>query len=385
MLKPKYYIRTSILFFLLLADVAYGQQESTYQQQIKQIGEKISELGKALSSKQTQRSSEQEKLQKTQSDIKKLQKKISQNQKNVAQQENRINKIQKQIDNYSSYKQQHTEQLSELLNSAYRISRTNYLKLLLNQENPYAIGRLNNYYRYFSQAQSEKIADIKMQLSSLDELKTSYQQEQEKLASSKQQLQKQKRKLQKKQNEKKKLLAKLDSSIDQTSKQIAKLEEDRKRLNNLLGSFSSKKAKPQRYIVTSGNFADQKGRLPLPVAGLLKQKFGVYITANGLRSDGVFFQTNNNKPVRSVYRGKVLFADWFKGYGLMIIVDHGNNYMSLYGHNNKLYKKIGDIVESNEVISESGTTGGLNTAGLYFEIRDNGNPVNPQLWCTGNG
>lgn len=371
-----------VIILLLSNNVAYSQQDATYRQQLKQLGEKISQLGKTLNNKQQQRDKEQNKLYKTDKEINKLQRKIKQSEKTIAQKQVRIKKIKQQIQTHSVDKQQQTEQLAVLFNSAYRISKSNYIKLLLNQKSPYAVGRLNSYYQYFSQAQNEKIADIKMQLAGLDDLQQTYQQEQDNLTRSKQHLVQQKQQLQKTNNKKKKLLASLDSSIDKTNQQITKLEENRNRLNKLLGSFSRQTTETQRYIATEGSFAQNKGKLPLPVRGLLKQKFGVYITDNGLRSDGIFIQTESNKPVKSVYRGKVLFADWFKGYGLMVIVDHGNNYMSLYGHNNKFYKKIGDIVETNEVISQTGTTGGLKTAGLYFEIRSNGSPINPQLWCT---
>lgn len=381
MFKPAYYRNILLTSLLILGNTAYAEQDASYRQQIQQLAEKITSLGKTLDKKQQQRENEQVQLQKTEKQISKLLSKINQSETRVSQQKSRINKIQQQIENYNANKSQQTEQLSALLNSAYKVSKANYLKLLLNQENPYAVGRLNSYYKYFSQAQNEKIADIKMQLASLDDLKQQYQQQQEELADSQQQLLKQKKQLQTTRNRKKALLASLDKTINQTSQQIEKLETDRQRLSDLLGSFKKQPKSVPRYVPTSGSFADNKGKLPYPVNGNLKQKFGVYITANGLRSDGVFLQTDNKQSVRAVYRGKVLFADWFKGYGLMIIIDHGNNYMSLYGHNNKLYKKIGDIVETNEIISQTGTTGGLTNAGLYFEIRSNGSPVNPQLWC----
>ena len=98
-------------------------------------------------------------------------------------------------------------------------------------------------------------------------------------------------------------------------------------------------------------------------------------------SEGLFIKTNGNASVKSIFRGRVIFAEFLKGYGLLLIIDHGDNHISLYGHNDVLYKKVGDIVETNEVVSQSGVTGGLRSAGLYFEIRKNATPVNPATWC----
>jgi septal ring factor EnvC (AmiA/AmiB activator) len=101
-----------------------------------------------------------------------------------------------------------------------------------------------------------------------------------------------------------------------------------------------------------------------------------------MRSEGLFFNTLGSVSVKSIFRGRVIFADFLKGYGLLIIVDHGDNHISLYGHNDRLIKKVGDIVSSGETIANSGVTGGLKSHGLYFEIRDNATPVDASKWCS---
>jgi len=100
-----------------------------------------------------------------------------------------------------------------------------------------------------------------------------------------------------------------------------------------------------------------------------------------MRSEGLFYNTQGSKPVHSIFRGRVLFADFLKGYGLLIILDHGDDHISLYGHNDRLLKKVGDKVESNEIIAKSGVTGGLKSHGLYFEIRKNATPIDASKWC----
>jgi len=125
----------------------------------------------------------------------------------------------------------------------------------------------------------------------------------------------------------------------------------------------------------------QKGRLNCPVNIDATTEFGQRIISSGMRSEGVFYATQGSIPVKSIFRGQVLFADFLKGFGLLMIVDHGDDHISLYGHNELLYKKVGDAVDTDETISKTGTTGGLKSHGLYFEIRNNTTPVNPKTWC----
>ena len=133
--------------------------------------------------------------------------------------------------------------------------------------------------------------------------------------------------------------------------------------------------------MVKGGFIKQKGRLNYPVEGKHLRKFGSRLAESGMTSEGLFIQTKQKIPVKSIFRGRVIFAEFLKGYGLLLIVDHGDDHISLYGHNEVLTKRVGDVVETNEVIAKTGVTGGLKSPGLYFEIRNNATPVNPATWC----
>ena len=133
--------------------------------------------------------------------------------------------------------------------------------------------------------------------------------------------------------------------------------------------------------MVKGGFIKQKGRLNYPAQGKHKRKYGSRLAESGMRSEGLFIETNGSQAVKSIFRGRVIFAEFLKGYGLLLIIDHGDDYISLYGHNNSLNKKVGDIVETNEVVARSGVTGGLKSTGLYFEIRNNTTPVDPATCC----
>jgi len=192
-------------------------------------------------------------------------------------------------------------------------------------------------------------------------------------------------------------VVKLSKQVAQGSKDLSRLQADRKRLSGLIKQLAIQAAELKRLeqqreqqevnrddlakSVLKGGFLKQKGRLKAPVKGRLKYQYGSRLAESGMRAEGVFFDTRKSQTVHSIFAGRVLFADFLKGYGLLIIVDHGDQHISLYGHNQLLYKKVGDMVETDEVISKSGTTGGLRKPGLYFEIRKNATPVDPSKWC----
>ena len=167
--------------------------------------------------------------------------------------------------------------------------------------------------------------------------------------------------------------------------ELAKIEREQEEAEKRAIEQAKREGKkpPKRKIrrPVKGGFTKQKGRLVCPVESVPKTKFGERVLSSGMLSEGVFYDTKTSQRVQSIFRGQVLFADFLKGFGLLIIIDHGDEHISLYGHNEVLYKKVGDAVDTNEVISKTGKTGGLKSNGLYFEIRKNATPVNPLNWC----
>jgi septal ring factor EnvC (AmiA/AmiB activator) len=119
------------------------------------------------------------------------------------------------------------------------------------------------------------------------------------------------------------------------------------------------------------------------VAGRLAAGFGERREVGDLRWRGAFITAPANRDVHAVAHGRVAFADWLRGFGLLIIIDHGDDYMTLYGHNQSLYKAVGDTVAPGDVIASVGDTGGMDRNGVYFELRHKGEPQNPQNWCAG--
>jgi septal ring factor EnvC (AmiA/AmiB activator) len=174
----------------------------------------------------------------------------------------------------------------------------------------------------------------------------------------------------------------LNNNISSEKQKLASLADNEKQLKDLIEKLRAA-LKDIPSIDQGKGFNQLKGQLYWPVVGTPSNKFGQSRNAvrNKLNWEGVFIPSTEGNNVRSIYHGRIAFAEWMRGLGLLIIVDHGDGYMSLYGHNQSLFKQVGEWVNAGEKLASVGNSGGSNRPGLYFEIRKQGNPVNPAQWC----
>jgi murein hydrolase activator len=268
--------------------------------------------------------------------------------------------------------------LAAQLRVAYVIGREEPLKLLLNQQDPLHSGRLFAYYGYFGRARADQIAQIQAQVQRLEELDQQLQQQQTELARLKATQQQQMQQLERARNDRQQVLANLTAAARTREQSLARLKSQQADLEGLLRQLNrslKSVAPPDNATV----FGRSRGLLPWPVAGQLTAQFGD-TRASGVRWEGVVIATERDAPVTAVSAGRVVYADWLPGMGLLVIVDHGEGYMSLYGHNDRLLKAAGESVGSGEAIAAAGDTGGRAAPELYFEIRRGGRPVNPAPW-----
>jgi len=270
--------------------------------------------------------------------------------------------------------------LGEQVRAAYMIGRQEYLKLLLNQQDPAAVGRTMTYYRYFNQARRERIEQALQSISQLDEVPRRLEQEKQVLQGMRDQERIKKLALEKSNRQRAQLVARLSQEINSIEKQITRLRQDEQQLKAVLEAIQDTLADilPADQL---RSFAAFKGRLTWPARGKVDNLYGQSRHKGRLKWNGVLIHAREGNSVHAVSRGRVAYADWLRGYGLLIILDHGDGYMSLYGHNQSLFKEAGDWVEADEAIASVGNSGGQQTAGLYFEIRHNGQPANPAKWC----
>jgi septal ring factor EnvC (AmiA/AmiB activator) len=275
---------------------------------------------------------------------------------------------------------QRREQLAEQIRASYRLGRQSKLKLVLNQDSPAQLGRMIAYYDYINRAQAERISDLRKALHTLEGMQESIDAELIRL----QDVQKEQglvlKQLDEQRNDRRLLLAELAGQIRSDESRLQELERNRQDLETLIARLANALADIPADLGQHLGVASRRGRLPMPVKGPVKHAFGQTRTG-GLRWQGWLIEANAGQDVIAVAYGRVAFADWLRGYGLLVIIDHGEGFMSLYGHNESLLHEVGDWVEPGETISVVGMAAG-NNQGLYFEMRKDGKAIDPAAWLT---
>jgi septal ring factor EnvC (AmiA/AmiB activator) len=260
--------------------------------------------------------------------------------------------------------------------------REELFKLLLSQESPATLGRMLVYFDYYNRARTEQIAAVSAELAKLDELESATAHAEEQLAALEAKQASELKALERSRDDRRAAVAKLDAEIRDANAAASKLRNEERRLSEVVKRLAELSS--DFPVDNEQPFARSKGKLAWPVQGRLAGDYGQPRGAGGpVKWTGVLLEANAGTPVKAVYHGRVAFADWLQGLGLLVIVDHGGGYMSLYGHNEVLLKESGDWVEPGETIAQVGDSGGQARPGLYFEIRYNGEPVNPHPWIAG--
>lgn len=272
-----------------------------------------------------------------------------------------------------------TEHLKAQVVAAYLSGEQERIKLLLNQHDPATLGRLMTYYRYMSEYRGANIEAVNGHIRELSDLRDRAAVEQSRLEGLTRARYAELKELNEAQEERQSLLAALNSQIQEEGSEVERLaaqEQDLARLITELTSILSD------YPITSEEpFSKLKGSLTWPVAGSLIHDFG-QPRAGGLKWNGVVLAAPRGQEIRAVYHGRVVFADWLAGMGLLVIVDHGDNFMTLYGYNETTLKSAGDWVAPGDVLATVGDSGGQQRTGLYFEVRQGAKPMNPRQWAS---
>ncbi len=269
--------------------------------------------------------------------------------------------------------------LAALLRSAYALGRNEELKLLLQQNDVAAIARVLAYNRYFQRARVGRIDRLSRDLEDLARVQDSIRSKTAELEATRGARAAEVEKLETERGEREKLVDELDAKLKEQGAHAAALGKDEKALAALLEKLRDVFADIPQQLSGAEPFASQRGRLAWPVQGKVVRGFGA-ADESGRKSSGLLLAARTGTAVHAVSHGRVVFADWLRGYGLMIIVDHGDGYLSLYGCNETLLKDVGDWVNAGETLATSGASGGQKTPGLYFEVRAKGQPVDPKAW-----
>ena len=264
--------------------------------------------------------------------------------------------------------------------SAWMNGNDEYLKLLFNQEDPGRSARMLRYYRYFSAARADKLAAFDATLAELAVVADEIDARSAVLQQQQQLLEVQRNEQLASQQQRQTLLARLDADLAAQDAELGKLEMDKIEIELLLQELQSSLSDLTNEAEQEP-FASRKGQLIWPLDGPHINSFGARHSLGDLRWEGITIGATAGADVRAIHHGRVVFADWFTTSGLLLIIDHGDGYMSLYAHNQELFKAVGEWVAAGDVIAAAGTTGGQREANLYFEIRRDGRAENPASWC----
>jgi septal ring factor EnvC (AmiA/AmiB activator) len=265
------------------------------------------------------------------------------------------------------------------LRTAYVNGREEQLKLLLNQQDPAAFGRMLTYYGYFGRARAERIGSIRDKLEHLALLRDKIVAEGQRLQALEARQEQQLAALKGAQQKRSRAVAAIDSQIKNRGGEIQRLQSQARSLEKLIADL--RKALQSVPVAKQAPFEPLRGKLPWPVQqGKVLARFGQPRAGGSLKWQGMLIGTDRGARVRAPFAGRVAYADWLPGMGLMIVLDHGGGYLSLYGHNEEVFRKVGEPVTAGDVIGAVGDTGGHNQPALYFEVRRGREPVNPENW-----
>ncbi len=356
----------------------------THAQQLTEMRSRIKEVKKALTGLREQRDSLHRELENAEKDIGEISKTL----RRLKARLQNADKKHKQLLLDKQAQWQRLDALGKLLardlRSAYLMGKQERVKLILNQEDPAVAGRMVAYHGYFTGARVARMRRVHEALNSLHQTEAELLGQMVRIGEIQEETRLQSEKLAQRQAVRRTLLKQLQAELGSRSSELDELRRNERRLERLIRSLqqvlkdippAAEKMQPLKSL---------KGKLNWPVSGRISRRYGQQQASGKLKSRGVRIDANEGDAVHAISKGRVAFADWLRGFGLLLIIEHGDGYMSLYGHNRSLYKEVGEWVRKDEVVAEVGNSGGNLQAALYLELRKDGRPVNPAPWFSGN-
>lgn len=423
---------SSLLLICLLSPLAaFADDRADTQRQIEQTQKDISELKKTLSGIQEEKSGVQKQLKSTETQMGDLEKQVKALQDELEKSEKELQRLDEEKKKLQGARLEQQRLIAIQARAAYQSGRQEYLKLLLNQEHPEKFSRTLTYYDYINRARLDQLKEFNETLRQLDNVEQDIASQKSQQLAQQQDLEARRQQLAEARKERQEALAKLNSDYSSGDKKLKDREQAQAELNKVLKTIEetlarqareaeearqkalaeererarreresakndsdvkpSKRADYSGPLVASGAgfggaFDSARGKLPWPVNGRILARFGSPRGDDPRATwDGVLIGANAGSPVRAVHGGRVVFADWLRGAGLLVILDHGGGYLSLYGHNQSLLKGAGDTVKAGDPIATVGASGGQSSPAVYFAIRHQGRPTDPTIWCRTQG
>lgn len=362
------------------APAASGSDIGHSEQQLLAVRERIRQMQRDLKSSEARQQALAEELRAMERRIGKSAGRLRELSGQLQQQHALLSELQEKRRLQRLELERQRESLAQQLRSAYAMGRQERLKILLNQQDPAIVSRVMVYYDYLNRARTEQMAQINDVLDLLRRTALEITEEEQRLTALRASELDEQALLQQNRRLRQEVIVALGSDIRGKGEQLEALKENAQQLQRLIDKLQEELINLPLETAQREAFKNRKGRLNWPTKGRLKALFGTPKAGN-LKWDGVLISAAEGREVKAVHNGRIAFADWLRGFGLLLIIDHGDGYMTLYGHNQSLFKETGEWVEAGESVSLVGDSGGQSNAGVYFGIRHKGKAVNPKRWC----
>ncbi|HEY7772870.1 MAG TPA: peptidoglycan DD-metalloendopeptidase family protein [Marinagarivorans sp.] len=367
------------LCLAMASGYALAQDKDPRQAKLDELRAVINQLKGELDGVKDERDDLLNNLEQSEKKIGELNKKAEELEAKIDNNQAQLIDLRREKEALASAKKQQQRQVTEHVNTAYRLGQQSHLKLLLNQRDAALVARNLKYFDYIANARAEHIANANHTIERLSRIEPEMAAEQAKLARNSKSLREQQQALKAQHQARRATLKKLEQTIATKDQQLKASEKDQKRLQQLI----------ERVVRVTGDIdapvnnqtiTSLRGQLPWPTKGPVRHSYNSQRVSGKIRWQGMVIDAPEDSPVKAVHHGRVVFADYLRGHGLLVIVDHGHGLLSLYAHNKTLYKTLGEWVNAGEIIAAVGSSGGQAQAGLYFELRENGTPTNPHRW-----
>jgi len=376
-----------VLCGLILANTTYASQ----QEELENLRKRITAMQRDIDKTSESKSEAADALRESERGISDSNRRLAELVEQLRITDKKLNGLQAQAQQLSNNLEIQQSQLGKLLYQQYLGGRQEYLKLLLSNQNPNQASRDLQYYEYIARNRATWLATLRVNLVELNAVSITTREQRAELKSLRAEQAAQKKTLEKEQRARQQMLGKISQQLRLQRREFNRLQRDENRLAQLIDKLTRMLAQPKsKSLFRNDNLPDNrfdgspfdqlKGKLTLPVKGEVTNQFGAPRPDSTVLWKGLFLRTSAGQAVKAVAAGRVVFADWLRGFGNLLIIDHGKGYMSLYGNNETLYKQVGDVLRGGDTVAAVGNSGGNEDSGLYFELRHESKPLDPMKW-----
>ena len=372
-------IRTAITGTLLVLLSVSAPVFANSEAELEALRADIAKLQRWLNEASDEHSKVSNQLGKTDEEIAELARQIEATKRKLEEEQVRLKKLRREQQQLDELQASYRLRLKQQLQAAHRVGGEGPIKLLLNQDDPQQAQRMLTYFRYFNRARMAQIQETMQELDKLARIEDVIHAQEDTLNATQARLSQQRLAVQKKKQQQKQLLASLQQQISSQKQRLSQKEADQKRLEKLLDEVRSL-VENSTQKADARPFRSLKRKLPKPVKGRVLHAYGQRNQEGVGRWQGWMIDVPEGTPVKAVHHGQIVYSGLLRGFGLLMIIDHGDDYLTLYAHNETLLYGVGSWINQGEMIATSGQSGGIMEPRLYFEIRYKGRPQDPAAW-----